>query len=155
MSALSRLNRVVLAVESTTVVALQLLTLALVVGATIVLFVLAFGAVERVTNIASVDHLLEAVQRSIAGILVVVLCLEILETLKAYFRDHYVRLEVILVVAIISISRHLVQLDLEHSEPMYLVGLSAVMLSLTAGYFLVKKALYTFPTAQPDSPNNP
>ena len=67
-----------------------------------------------------------------------VLGLEVAETPKAYFRDHHVRLEVIIVVAIIAASRHLVQLDFEHASP--------VSLPLTAGYVLVKKALHAFPS---------
>ena len=80
-----------------------------------------------------------------------VLGLEVLETLKAYFRDHHVRLEVIIVVAIIAASRHLVQLDFEHASPVSLLGLSAVIVSLSAGYFLVKKALHAFPSKLSDS----
>ena len=72
-----------------------------------------------------------------------VLGLEVSETLKAYFRDHHVRSEVIIVVAIIAASRHLVQLDFEHASP--------VSLPLTAGYVLVKKALHAFPSKLSDS----
>jgi uncharacterized membrane protein (DUF373 family) len=154
MSALSRFNKFMLTVELTTVIALQVLTIVMIITATVMLFVLAFRSVEHVANIGSVDDLLTLVQRSIAGILVVVLGLEILETLKAYFRDHYVRLEVILVVAIIAVGRHLVQVDFEHVAPLVLFGLSGVIVSLTVGYFLVKKALYAFPTEKSEVAGN-
>ncbi len=72
--------------------------------------------------------------------------LDALVTLKAYFRDHHVRLEVIIVMAIIAASRHLLQLDFEHASSLSLLGLSAVIVSLNVGYFLVKKALHTFPS---------
>jgi uncharacterized membrane protein (DUF373 family) len=151
MSASSRLNKVILMFELGTVVALQLLTIVMIVVATAVLFVLAFRALGAVGNIGTVANLLFVVQRSIAGILIVVLGLEILETLKAYFRDHYVRLEVIIVVAIISVSRHLVQADFEHASPASLLGLAAVIVALTVGYFLIKKALYEFPPGKVES----
>jgi uncharacterized membrane protein (DUF373 family) len=151
MSASSRLNKVILMFELATVVALQLLTIVMIVVATAVLFVLAFRALGAVGNIGTVADLLFVVQRSIAGILIIVLGLEILETLKAYFRDHYVRLEVIIVVAIISVSRHLVQVDFEHASPTSLLGLSAVIVALTVGYFLIKKALYAFPPEKVES----
>jgi uncharacterized membrane protein (DUF373 family) len=145
-SAVARMNQAILGFELVTVVALQLLVIVMISVSTVVLFTLAIeGLRTQVGKIDSVSGLLFVVQRSIAGILVVVLGLEILETLKAYFRDHYVRLEVILVVAIIAVGRHLVQIDFEHASPWVLLGLAAVIVSLTFGYFLVKKALFVFP----------
>lgn len=147
MNASARLGKVVLLFELVTVGALQLLTIVLVLVATVVLFLLAIeGLRTRLVHIDTVEDLLFVVQRSIAGILTVVLGLEVLETLKAYFRDHYVRLEVILVVAIIAAGRHLVQVDFDHTSPMGLFGLSAIVIALTIGYFVVKKAIYLYPS---------
>jgi len=53
--------------------------------------------------------------------------------------DH-VKLEVILVVAIIAVGRHLIQIDFEHTPGTVLLGISGVMLVLTLGYFIIKKA---------------
>jgi uncharacterized membrane protein (DUF373 family) len=145
-SAVARMNQAILGFELVTVVTLQLLMIVVIGVSTVVLFTLAIEALRtQVGKVDSVSGLLFLVQRSIAGVLVVVLGLEVLETLKAYFRDHYVRLEVILVVAIIAVGRHLVQIDFEHASPWVLLGLSAVIVSLTFGYFLVKKAILVFP----------
>jgi uncharacterized membrane protein (DUF373 family) len=78
-------------------------------------------------------------QQSFAGVLIVVLGLELLETLKTYFAEHHVRLEVILVVAIIAVGRHVIQIDFEHTPGTVLLGLSSVILALTVGYFLIKR----------------
>jgi uncharacterized membrane protein (DUF373 family) len=151
VSAVSRVDKAILAFESSVIVALQVLVIVMIFVSTIVLFALAFQSLRsEVTQIGTVEELLSTVQRSIAGILIVVLGLEVLETLKAYFRDHHVRLEVILVVAIIAVSRHLVQVDFEHASPLSMLGLSAVIVSLSVGYFLVKKALYSFPSKPSD-----
>ena len=150
--AMARLNRAILAFELSTIVALQFLLIVMIFASTVVLFVLSYQSLRsQIAHISTVGDLLFIVQRTIAGILIVVLGLEVLETLKAYFRDHHVRLEVIIVVAIIAASRHLVQLDFEHASPVSLLGLSAVIVSLTAGYFLVKKALHAFPSKLSDS----
>jgi uncharacterized membrane protein (DUF373 family) len=147
MSNVERLNKAILIVELGTVVALQFLVVVMVVVSTGVLFVLGFQALQtQVHHIETIEDLLFRVQRSIAGILIVVLGLEVLETLKAYFRDHHVRLEVILVVAIIAAGRHLVQMDFEHVPALQIFGIAAVVLCLTIGYYLVKKSLYDFPT---------
>jgi len=144
-NAMSLVGKAILGFELSTAVALQLLAVVLIFVSTAVLFMLAIGGLRtQVGKIDTVSGLLSLVQRSIAGILVVVLGLEILETLKAFFRDHEVRLEVILVVAIIAVSRHLVQVDFEPTAPGQLIGLSCVVVALTLGYFLVKKALSTF-----------
>jgi uncharacterized membrane protein (DUF373 family) len=78
-------------------------------------------------------------QTSFAGILSVVLGLELLETLKAYSVEHHIRLEVILVVALIAVGRHVVVVDFEHASGPVLLGISAIIGALTLGYFLVKK----------------
>lgn len=137
----SRRDAIIHKVELGTIAALQVLVLVSVVLATVVLFVLFFNGLRtRVTRIESVGDLIPLMQQSFAGILIVVLGLELLETLKAYFVEHVVRLEVILLVAIIAVSRHVIQVDFEHTPGPALLGLSAVIVSLTLGYFLVKKA---------------
>lgn len=147
----SRLNKAILMFELFIIVALELLLILMIVVSTVVLFTLAVQTLRtRTAQIDSVGALLFLVQRSIAGVLIVVLGLEVLETLKAYFRDHHVRLEVILVVATIAAGRHLVQMDFEHASPWNLLGLAAVIASLTLGYFLVKKALFVYPAKAGD-----
>jgi uncharacterized membrane protein (DUF373 family) len=156
VGAMARLDEAILAFELSTIVALQFLVIVMIFASTAVLFVLSYQSLRsQVVHISTVKDLLSTVQRTIAGVLIVVLGLEVLETLKAYFRDHHVRLEVIIVVAIIAASRHLVQVDFEHASPLSLLGLSAVIVSLTLGYFLVKKALHAFPSKLSDNdPHN-
>jgi uncharacterized membrane protein (DUF373 family) len=146
MNPVSHMNKAILKFEQVTVMALQFLMVIVILVSTVVLFVLGFEALKsHLGHIGSVEDLLFVAQRSIAGILIAVLGLEVLETLKVYFLEHYVRLEVILVVAIIATSRYLVQMDFDHASPLVLFGLSAVIASLTLGYFLVKKALHADP----------
>jgi uncharacterized membrane protein (DUF373 family) len=95
--------------------------------------------IPQLARIESAAGLLPAMQQSFAGVLIVVLGLELMETLKAFSIEHHVRLEVILVVAIIAVARHVIQVDFEHTPGTVLLGLSAVILALTFGYFLIKK----------------
>jgi len=155
MSLSSRINKVTGAFELAIIVVLQLLVVMTILVSTIVLFILAVNNMRaQVGQVTNVPELLLVVQRAISGVLTVVLGLEVLETLKAYFRYHHVRLEVILVVAIIASGRHLVQVDFEHTSALGLLGLSAVIVSLTIGYYLVKKAIYEFPSKLPDVPKD-
>lgn len=130
--------------ELITIAAMQILLIFAVATATTVLFVLfARNLIEEATKIETVADLLPAMQQSFAGILIVVLGLELLETLKTYFTRHHVRVEVILVVAIIAIGRHVIKTDFEHTPGIVLLGLAALILALVLGYFLVKKSQVT------------
>jgi uncharacterized membrane protein (DUF373 family) len=134
-------DRILSKLEGAVVTAVQVLMMVMVLVATLVLYVLLTkNLLTQVTRIESVAGLLPTMQQSFAGVLSVVLGLELFETLKTYFTEHQLRLEVILVVAIIAVGRQVIQLDFEHTPGMVLLGLSAVMLALTLGYFLVKKA---------------
>ncbi len=140
MSLQDRVAKAMLMFEVSIVTALQILTIIMVLAATAVLFVLGAATLrDDVLHIASVAELLTRVQRSIAGILVVVMGLEVLETLKIYLRDHYVRLEVILIVAVIEVSRQVIEIDFEHAGGVLLGGLSALIISLTLGYYLIRR----------------
>jgi uncharacterized membrane protein (DUF373 family) len=70
----------------------------------------------------------------------VLLGLELLETLRIYFREHDVRVEVILVVAMIAVGRRIIEVDFDHTQVQQLLGVSVLMLSLAVSYFLVKRA---------------
>ncbi len=134
-------DRILSKLETSVVAAMQVLMIVVVLVATFMLYQLLLkNLFSQVARIESVDGLLPTLQQSFAGVLTVVLGLELLETLNTYFTEHHVRLEVILVVAIIAIGRHVIQIDFEHTPGTILLGISAVILALTLGYFLVKKA---------------
>jgi uncharacterized membrane protein (DUF373 family) len=141
MDGMALKDRILSKLEVAAVVAMQVLMMVMVAVATFVLYVLLFrNLLTQVVRIESAAALLPTMQQSFAGVLTVVLGLELLETLKAYFTEHHVRLEVILVVAIIAVGRHVIQVDFEHTPGTVLLGLSGMILALTFGYFLIKKA---------------
>ena len=90
-------------------------------------------------SIESVDSLQVACQNVFGGVLLVMLGLELLDTLKVYFAEHQIRMEVILIVAMIAIGRHIILFDYEHSSGLDLIGTAAIIIALAASYFLVKK----------------
>jgi uncharacterized membrane protein (DUF373 family) len=133
-------DKIISRIEVTAVTAMQVLIIVIVTAATFVLYLLLVrNLIPQLARIESAAGLLPAMQQSFAGVLIVVLGLELLETLKAFSVEHHVRLEVILVVAIIAVARHVIQVDFEHTPGTVLLGLSAVILALTFGYFLIKK----------------
>src|SRR5262245_62023906 len=87
--------------------------------------------------IKSVSDLQRAVQRAFSAVLLVILGLEILETLRTYFVEHRVKLQIVVVVALIAVSRHIIQLDFEHVAGSVLAGMAALVVALTGSYFLM------------------
>lgn len=71
--------------------------------------------------------------------LMVLIALELLETIKAYM-EHRFHLEVVVVVAMIAIARKVIILDYKETEATTLYGMAAVILALAVGFYLVKKA---------------
>jgi uncharacterized membrane protein (DUF373 family) len=135
----SRVHRVITAFELLIVVAAGLLVVLAVAVTTGVLYVLfANGVLTNVLTMGSVDDVQRAIQRVFAGVLLLLLGLELLETLKTYFTDYRFRTEVILVVAMIAVGRHVIQIDFEHVSGVTLLGIAALTLSLAASFVLVR-----------------
>lgn len=74
--------------------------------------------------------------------LLVLIGLELLESVRAYLQEHRVPAKVVLLVALVAVSRKIIILDYKEISPDMLYGMSAVILALSIGYFLVRRALY-------------
>ena len=73
--------------------------------------------------------------------LLVLIGLELVETLKVYIVDEMVHVEIVFLVAIIAITRKVIILDVKYIEPLNLIGIACIILALSIGYFMLKKAL--------------
>ena len=58
-----------------------------------------------------------------------------------YLKEDVVHVEIVLLVALIGISRHVIDLDFEHLGPHTLIGIAALIIALSLGYFLIKKGM--------------
>ena len=78
---------------------------------------------------------------SIFGLFLLILIgIELIETIKVYLLDDSIRVEIVFLVAMIGIARHVIDLDYRSSEPLALIGIAAIILSLTLGYYYLKKS---------------
>ena len=73
--------------------------------------------------------------------LMVLIGLELLETIKAYLKEDRVHAEVVFLVAIVAVSRKVIILEYEEVTTEKLFGMSALIVALGVGYFLVRRAL--------------
>lgn len=73
--------------------------------------------------------------------LMVLIGLELIEVMKAYVVEETVHVEVIFLVAIIAITRKVIILDVKSLPAFTLIGIAAIILALSVGYYVLKKAL--------------
>lgn len=72
--------------------------------------------------------------------LMVLIGLELMTSIRMYVKDHTIHAELMLLVAITAITRKIVIIDAKQIEPMIMFAIGFVILSLTAGYYLMRKA---------------
>jgi uncharacterized membrane protein (DUF373 family) len=115
-----------------------ILAVGIIAAIAIVILLLVRGVPRAATEIDNVAELQQAIQSLFAGVLLVVLGLELMETLRNYFIEHRLRVELLICVALIAVARHVIQLDYEHSEPWLIVAIGFLVLSLAASYIGVR-----------------
>lgn len=71
--------------------------------------------------------------------LLVLIGVELLETIKAYFDEHVVHAEVVLEVAMIAIARKVITLDVKALPSLTLVGIAAIVVALAVAFYFVKR----------------
>jgi uncharacterized membrane protein (DUF373 family) len=132
---------------------LRILRATMAVGITAALAILVLLVIREMhrswSQIDSIAELQEAVQALFAGVLLVVLGLELMDTLRNYFIEHRLRMEFLISVALIAVARHVIQLDYEHASPWLLIAIALLMFSLAASYVGVRKFEYR-PRSNPD-----
>jgi uncharacterized membrane protein (DUF373 family) len=134
-------NRLVQISEIVIVAAAGVLVIAAIALAAVTMFELFIaGVAHGMGSIQSVDELQTAVQKVFAGALLLLLGLELLETLRSYFTDFQLKIEIILIVALIAIGRHIMLIDVAHASGGELVGAAALTLALALSYRVVRSS---------------
>ena len=73
--------------------------------------------------------------------MLVLIGIELLETImKTYITQGPPHYETVLSVAIIAIARKVIILDVKKVDSLSLIGIAAIILALTVGYFMMKRA---------------
>lgn len=80
----------------------------------------------------------------LGAFLLVLIGVELLDTIKAYFKENTIHVEIVVLLAIIAVARKVLLLDplgmspFEYGFEMICIGV--IILGLSAGYYLIKKA---------------
>jgi uncharacterized membrane protein (DUF373 family) len=78
--------------------------------------------------------------------LLVLIGIELLDTLRAYLTEHVVHEEVILVAALIAVARKVIVLDVKELDALKLIGIGVIIITVAGAYWIVKQT-HTKPVA--------
>ena len=79
--------------------------------------------------------------RIMGDVLTLLIALEVLQNVTAYLRRHVVQIELVLITALTAVARKVIVLPQNaENKPELLLGLSLMVVSLSAGYWLVRQA---------------
>ncbi|MGD2015724.1 MAG: phosphate-starvation-inducible PsiE family protein [Desulfobacterales bacterium] len=82
-----------------------------------------------------IDELLEI----FGFFLLVLIGIELLETIKAYLLTNVIHVEIVLEVALIAIARKVIILDLDKYESLTLVGIAALIAAVALAFMVIKR----------------
>jgi uncharacterized membrane protein (DUF373 family) len=120
---------------------LMALLMVVLVGSLIDLVWLLYGALWTESPALLESHELIAV---LGAFLLVLIGVELLDTIKAYFRENAIHVEIVVLLAIIAIARKVILLDptgmTAFEFGFELMGIGVIVVGLGAGYYLIKKA---------------
>ena len=70
-------------------------------------------------------------------LLLILIGLELMNTVKVYLQDHTVHVEVILTVALVAMARKVIAVDLKDYQGSTLIGLALLIAALAVSYWLI------------------
>ena len=87
--------------------------------------------------------------------LLVLIGIELLDTIKVYLKQNQVHVEVVVLVAIIALARKIVVLKIEELDGGTIIGIGVLIIALAIAYYLIKKAGLMICNFDDDDENRP
>ena len=134
----SALQKVLKRIEHYTVIALLLMMMLVIVLSTIELGIM---LVEDLLNPPFMLFKISELLDLFGFFFVILIGLELVETIKMYLDEKTVHVEVVFLVAMIAVARKVIIMDAKTQEPATLLAVAAIIVALSLGYFLIKKSL--------------
>lgn len=119
-------------------VLLGLMMLAVLVATVELAFILYAELMKPPILLLNVEEMLQV----FGFFLMVLIGLELLETIRSYLQENRVHAEVVFLVALVAVARKIIILDYKDITSEMLYGMSGLILALGVGYFLVRRALH-------------
>ena len=120
--------------EKIIIYVLILMMMAIIVMSTIAFAIVLVGDLLRSPNfLPQINDLLEI----FGFFLLILIGVELLETIRSYLSEHVVHVEVVIEVALIAIARKVIIIDLKEISSNLLLGIAAIITALAVAYYLV------------------
>lgn len=124
-------------VEKSIIYVLIFLMFLVLISATIDLAVYIFKSMAK-SDFYLMNY--EALIEVFGAFLLVLIGIELLDTIKVYLRRNTVHVEVVVLVAIIALARKIVVLNLEEMDATMILGMAALIIALAVAYYLIRKS---------------
>lgn len=122
--------------EISIIIVLMLLMVFTILISSVELGVLVFNKLQEYPRFfIGIDSLLEI----FGQFLIVLIGIELLETIKSYLHKNVIRVEIVIMVSIIAVVRKIIIIDLKSINDLKLIGIALLVTSLSVGYYLIKK----------------
>jgi uncharacterized membrane protein (DUF373 family) len=72
--------------------------------------------------------------------MLILIGVELLETIKAYLSEHVIHVDIVLNVALIAVARKIIIIDVKEYSALSLVAIAAIVITLAGAYYLQKIA---------------
>lgn len=76
--------------------------------------------------------------------LVILIALELMQSVWVYMQDHTIHIKVMFEIAIIAVTRKIILLE-PGTEPLFLIGIATLVIGLAGGYYVVVRKAPTLP----------
>lgn len=76
--------------------------------------------------------------------LIVLIGIELLETIRTFLKDNVVHVEVVMLVALIAIARKVIVLDYDKFTGIDFIGIGLLIIALSLGYYFIRRAIYRY-----------
>jgi uncharacterized membrane protein (DUF373 family) len=96
---------------------------------------------KLITDVQNHTMAVEEKGKPVIGIFfTILLTLEIIQTIRVFAHDHATKVRVILIVGLIAVTRKILLYDMGETDVKAELAIAALILALSAGYFLVSRA---------------
>ena len=130
--------RIVERIEKAVVIGLLVLMLLVVIAGSIELVFVIIEAMAEPPRFMLLD--INELLRIFGFFLLVLIGLELLATVRMYIQDDMIHVELVMVVALIAVSRKIIVLDYSKTDAITVLGIAALIIALSAGYYLMKRS---------------
>lgn len=72
--------------------------------------------------------------------MLVLIGIELLDTIKVYLKENVMHVEVVVLVAIIAVARKVVVLKIEDIDGLQIIGVALIIVALAVAYYLIRKS---------------